>query len=43
MLKYDILNTRRYLFGIVAAVVVQNTFRLEMYQNNIFLFFKNYF
>jgi hypothetical protein len=43
MLKYDILNTRRYLFGIVVgivvAVVIQNAFRLEMYQNNIFFIF----
>jgi hypothetical protein len=26
----------------VVAVAVQNAFRLEMYQNNVF-FFKNYF
>jgi hypothetical protein len=25
------------------AVAVQSVFYLEMYQNNIFLFFKNYF
>jgi hypothetical protein len=25
------------------AVAVQSVFHLEMYQNNIFLFFKNYF
>ena len=29
------------IFGIV--VVVQSTFRLEIHQNNIFLFLKNYF
>jgi hypothetical protein len=28
---------------IVIIVAVQSVFRLEMYQNNIFLFFKNYF
>jgi hypothetical protein len=29
------------LFGIVVAIVVQNTFHLEMYQNNfIFIFLK---
>jgi len=27
------------LFGIVVAIVVQNTFHLEMYQNDFFLFF----
>jgi hypothetical protein len=28
------------LFGIVIAVAVQSVFRLEMHQNNVFLFFK---
>jgi hypothetical protein len=27
----------------VVAVAFQNIFHLEMYQNNVFLFFKNYF
>jgi len=27
------------LFGIVIAVMVQNAFRLEMHQNEVFLFF----
>jgi hypothetical protein len=31
------------LFGIVVAVTVQSAFRLEMYQDDIFLFLKNYF
>jgi len=31
------------LFGIVVAVAVQNVFRLEMYQNEVFLFFKKIF
>jgi hypothetical protein len=29
------------MFGIMVAI--QNDFRLEINQNNIFLFFKNYF
>jgi hypothetical protein len=33
----------RGLFEIVVAVVVQSVFRLEMHQDDIFLFFKNYF
>jgi hypothetical protein len=31
------------MFVIVVAVAVQSVFRLEMHQNDIFLFFKNYF
>jgi hypothetical protein len=31
------------VFGIVVAVAVQSAFRLEMHQNKVFLFFKNYF
>jgi hypothetical protein len=31
------------MFGIVAVVVIQNVFRLEMHQNDFFLFLKNYF
>jgi hypothetical protein len=31
------------VFEIVIAVAVQSVFRLEMHQNNNFLFFKNYF
>jgi hypothetical protein len=31
------------LFGIVVAVAVQNTFRLEMYQNNFFFIFLKLF
>jgi hypothetical protein len=31
------------MLGIVVAVVVQSAFRLEMHQNEIFSFFKNYF
>jgi len=31
-----------YLFGNMVAVVFQNTFHSEMYQNNIF-YLKNYF
>jgi adenosylcobinamide amidohydrolase len=27
------------LFGIVVAVAVQSTFRIEMHQNDVFLFF----
>jgi hypothetical protein len=27
----------------VVAVAFQSIFHLEMYQNNVFLFFKNYF
>jgi hypothetical protein len=27
----------------VVAVTVQSVFRLEIYQNKVFLFFKNYF
>jgi hypothetical protein len=29
--------------GVVVAVAVQSVFHLEMHQNEIFLFFKNYF
>jgi hypothetical protein len=39
----SILNTHMVAFGSVVAVVFQSVFHLEMYQNNIFLFFKNYF
>jgi hypothetical protein len=28
---------------VVVAIVFQSVFHLEMYQNNIFLFLKNYF
>jgi hypothetical protein len=31
------------MFEIVAVIAVQNAFHLEIYQNNIFLFLKNYF
>jgi len=31
------------VFGSVIAVIFQSVFYLEMYQNNFFLFFKNYF
>jgi hypothetical protein len=31
------------VFGIVVAVAVQSAFRLEMHQNKVFLFLKNYF
>jgi len=31
------------LFGIVVAIMVQNAFRLEVHQNDIFFIFKNYF
>jgi hypothetical protein len=31
------------MFGIVAAVAIQNVFRLEIHQNDIFLFFKLFF
>jgi hypothetical protein len=31
------------MLGSVVAVAFQSVFRAEMYQNNIFLFFKNYF
>jgi len=31
------------IFQIVTAVAIQNVFYLEMHQNNIFLFKKNYF
>jgi hypothetical protein len=29
--------------GVVVAVAVQSVFHLEMYQNEVFLFLKNYF
>jgi len=31
------------MFEIIVAVTVQNDFSLEMHQNKIFLFLKNYF
>jgi len=31
------------MFGSVVAVAFQITFRAEMYVNEVFLFFKNYF
>jgi hypothetical protein len=31
------------MFGNVVAVVFQSAFRAEMYQNDVFLFLKNYF
>jgi len=31
------------MFDSVVAVVFQITFRVEMYANDVFLFFKNYF
>jgi hypothetical protein len=31
------------MLGSVVAVAFQSVFRAEMHQNNIFLFFKNYF
>jgi len=31
------------LSGVVVAIVVQSVFHLEMHQNEVFLFFKNYF
>jgi hypothetical protein len=31
------------MLGIVVAVAVQSVFRLEMHQNEVFLFFKNHF
>jgi hypothetical protein len=31
------------MLGIVVAVAVQSAFRLEMHQNEVFLFFKNHF
>jgi len=31
------------LFEIVVGIAVQNVFRLEIYQNDVFLFLKNYF
>jgi hypothetical protein len=31
------------VFGIVVAVAVQSAFCLEMHQNKVFLFLKNYF
>jgi hypothetical protein len=30
------------LFGIVIAVMVQNAFRLEMHQNEVFFFLKSF-
>jgi multisubunit Na+/H+ antiporter MnhE subunit len=36
-------NGHKGLFGSVVVVVFQNAFHSEMYQNDIFLFFKNYF
>jgi hypothetical protein len=31
------------VFKIVVAIAFKNVFRLEMHQNNIFIFLKNYF
>jgi hypothetical protein len=31
------------MFGSMVVVAFEGAFHLEMYQNNIFLFFKNYF
>jgi hypothetical protein len=31
------------VFEILVAVAVQSVFRLQMHQNKVFLFFKNYF
>jgi len=31
------------VFGIVVVVAVQSAFHLEMHQNEVFSFFKNYF
>jgi hypothetical protein len=31
------------VFEIVVAVAVQRVFRVEIHQNKVFLFFKNYF
>jgi hypothetical protein len=39
----SILNTHTVAFESVVAVVFQSVFHSEMYQNNIFLFLKNYF
>jgi hypothetical protein len=39
-------NTRYYYKGLLESVVViifQNVFHAEMHQNDVFLFFKNYF
>jgi hypothetical protein len=37
-------KTTQGLFGIVVTVVIQNVFRLEIHQNDVFfLFFLNYF
>jgi hypothetical protein len=36
-------NGHKGLFGSVVVVVFQSAFHSEMYQNDIFLFFKNYF
>ena len=36
-------NMYKMFIGSVVAVPFQNVFYLKMYQNNIFLFFKNYF
>ena len=37
------VHTQIYIYGIVVAVAVQSVFRLEMHQNKVFLFLKNYF
>jgi len=31
------------VFGSEVVIVFQSAFRAEMYQNDVFLFFKNYF
>jgi hypothetical protein len=31
------------MFGSVVAIVFQSAFHLKMHQNDVFLFFKNYF
>jgi hypothetical protein len=41
-LHYIITYTKN-VFESVVAVVFQNIFHSKIYQNNIFLFFKNYF
>jgi hypothetical protein len=40
--KYFIISIFS-LFGIVVMVAIQSAFRLEIYQDAVFSFFKNYF
>jgi hypothetical protein len=42
-MKGGVSNGKRLVFESTVRVTFQNVFFLETHQNNIFLFFKNYF